>query len=1056
MQISKYLHNEAKPMEQTFSLEEDLHRNLRSGETIVTHFRGDTLGFSPEDDNEYKLYFTGEVDIPWEYRCEPQYPVLYRRISESLIQENGRYYLKVKADNGLSRMAFYRADGIPAGVRELRFSCSVEGEVGEGDCRFEIEVYYRNGKSRLAFNEDPEIRRRLEIPGTAQLECVIPVDREIDFILVSLRLEDFKGELKFSSPVLTDPQENHYIEPFAVLPLNLEPKKWIGINLSKIEWPHFEVCLNGVVIYDGPSFERIHRWPSHQFLLPKHLIRSGENEVHIRYSGDYADPLDYTMRSISILKSATEQGIIAFDPFAAKEFAVLIRLKEDAEVICGSSCREITPVQEAQSLSRGLHVLKFTAVPFAGPADIDVCINNRHYTAHLQRYVEKNGTDVIAGTGDQIYSDLTYHGAEEFLIWYLHSNLGKLMTFRTTYRWSGADHVDEGLYDWLIDLLGEYGVYSAIMTDGRELPNLPTNEKGYFGTNPHFLGYQAHEQDGMFLYWHSHSLTKEAAFYQEVVEKLAKCQGGDFTPGHTLCKCGEDEHRKHFDSHKAENMQQAAEYFLKNIDPIHFDATRHSGPSILFKYFFEAGVKWCCAELMYGSVEVIAGALRGASLANGQKSYGGHMAVQWSTTPHDDIYRYRRFFNAMMSAYTNGIDQINMEEGCWRLEECYADFERNSSACLHHTSIQSAVNDFIATHTRHGKLKTNIAILQGRYDGLDMFTHPDFPIWGMEGVKKGDSESSWDLLDVFFPDAQLGCVYQHDCPHEPVGFHTGTPYGLVDIIPDYSSSEFMARYPYMIMLGYHCNSYNFNNRLLQYVKNGGTLLATLAHFTDCVDHKTANAGFGRILNTESFRSLTGCTVVSTEHGERLVDRNGTMPDILDRKLGKGRVILFNTTCYPGHESIRDRYRGVIEALAKQNAEREKMKGWAQTEDWITTSIFDAEDRRTIYCMNVNWWSDEEPVETVTIFHDGFAYPVQVQRDTVCIASIFGDTMFICQSMSLDVLNFDGKLLRVQGKKGDALTVCHMGATYEIILPEAGIYEAELTREHKQDSSQKMC
>ncbi len=1051
MRASRYLYSPAEPLEKTVSLKKDMYRRLASGEGLCMEFDGSALGFDKEDDREYKLCFTGETDIPWQYRCEPQYPVLYRRISESLVQQQGEHCLHIAADDGLPRMAFYRADQFPASVRTLEFSCRVTGQVRQGDCRFELEVFYKNGKSRFAFHEDAELRCSLPICGTATLRHTLHAEAEIDFVLVSLRLEDFCGELTLAAPELVDGQGRAYIPPFAPEPLDLEPKRWIGINLSKIEWPRFVITLNDSVIHDGPSFERIHRWPSHQFLLPKELLRDGKNELKLQYFGDYPDPLAYILRDVSILVSPTEQGIIACEPYATREFGVLIRLKRDAAVTATASCRQIRPVVPEQRLAKGLHVLRFRAEPFAGAAVLTVFIDGKPYTARLERYVEKTAEDVLVGTGDQIYSNLTLAGAEEFVSWYLHNRLGRLFTFRTTYRWSGTDRVEEGLYDRIIGLLGAYGVYSAIMTDGRELPNLPSNEKGYFGTDPHFLGYQAHEQDGMFLYWGAQSFTKEGSFYQEIVERLCQCQGGDFTPGHTLFQREEDLYQKHFDSRKATDMQEAAAYFVKNISRIRYDATRHSGPSILFKYFFEAGLKWCSAELMYNCVEVITGALRGASLANGQKSYGGHMAVQWSTTPHDDIYRYRRFFNAMLSAYINGIDQINMEEGCWRLEECYADFERNSEPCLQHTAIQAAVNDFVATHTRRGQLKTNIAILQGRYDGLDMFTHPDAAVWRMDGVPKGDSESSWDLLEVFYPHAQLGCVYRHDCPHEPVGFHTGTPYGLVDIIPDHASSEFMARYPYLIMLGYHCNSYGFNNRLLQYVKNGGTLLATLAHFTDCTDHGAANAGRGRVVNTESLRKLTGCyAAVETERGQRLADRDGQIHDIIYNKVGKGRVILFNTMAYPAHESIRARYGDFMEALAQQNARQEKEKGWAETKDWVTTSIFEAEDRRTVYCMNVNWWSDREPVEQVTLHNAGHSYTFPVERDTVCIAEIFGDTMFVSQSMSLDVLGYDGTVLRVQGRCGDEITVFRKGKAQTLVLPVTGIYETKVNQSNEED------
>ncbi len=508
----KYLHREAEPLEMTHTLEKELFLRMPSSEEYCVHFSGEALRFSSEDDNEYKLYFTGEVDIPWEYRCEPKFPVLYRRICESLTEENGAYYLHIQGNNALPRMAFYRAENFPVDIKRLDFSCNVEGTVKQGDCRFEIEVYYKNGQSRFAFHEDAELRKRVDISGTALLRQTIAVEQEIDFVLIGIRLDDFKGNLKFASPTLTDEKGNNYITPFAVEPLDLAPKKWIGINLSKIEWPHFEITLNGTVIHDGPSFERIHRWPSHQFVLPKSLLRSGDNVLKIRYIGDYLQPMDYILRDVSILKSPTEQGIIACEPYATQEFGVLIKLKQDGIVTAGASRPEITPMIREQTLSKGLQVIKFRAEYFTGNAAVQIAIDGKSFTAELKRYVEKKGVDVIAGTGDQIYSDLSYQGAEEFVTWYLYNRLGRMFTFRTTYRWSGTDRVDEGLYDWLIPLLGDYGVYSAIMTDGRELPNLPSNEKGYFGNNAHFLGYQTHEQDGMFLYWGSQKFTKEEAF----------------------------------------------------------------------------------------------------------------------------------------------------------------------------------------------------------------------------------------------------------------------------------------------------------------------------------------------------------------------------------------------------------------------------------------------------------------------------------------------------------------------------------------------------------------
>ncbi len=1040
--VSQYVYQEAKRLEAEFALKKNTYLTMQTGEEVCFRFRGTDLNFDRDDDNTYKLYFTGEVDVPWEYRCEPQYPILYRRIHESLIEKDGAYQLRVKAEEPLPRMACYRAGHFPSTVESLSFSCAVEGAVWQGDCRFEIEVYYRNCKDRYASDRDCEIHKILPMVENAMAQCQIQTEREIDFVLVSLILDDFRGDITISSPVLTDQDGHNYLEPFSMEPRDLTHKKWMGLNLSKIEWPYFVITLNDTVIFEGIRFDRAHRWPSYQFSLPKEWIVQEENVLKIRYLADYLQPLDFILRDVSLLQAPVEQGIIACEKYAAREFGVLIRLKRDCVVTCGASRPEITPVVAEQWLPAGLQVVKFNAVPFVGNAALEICVDGKHYAALLERYIEKDGVDVMTGTGDHIYTDLTYQNMEDYLAWYLNNRLGKMLTFRTSYRWSGANLVEDGIYDWAIDLLGEYGIYTAIMTDGRELPSYVTNEKHYRGENPKFLGYQAHENDGMYLYWGGAKCKEDLLFY-ELAMRLFKAQGFSLSPHNQLTRSG-DTYFPYYDHSFVGNMKQAATRFAEKISAVAKDASRHSGPSILFKYFFEAGVKWCCAELMYNPLEVITAALRGTSLANGQRSYGGHMAVQWSTTPHDDIYRYRRFFNALMTAYTNGIDQINTEEGCWRLEECYADLERNSSACLHHTSVQAAFADFIATHTRRGELKTNIAILHGKYDGLDMFTHPDFPVWGMQCVEKGDSEKSWDLVKVFFPHAQLASVYQHDCPHEPVGFHTGTPYGLVDIVPDNSGEEFLQKYPYLIMLGYHCADSQFNARMCSYVANGGTLLATLAHFTDCLDHQTANAGMGNVLWDKSLRELVGdLELTHTPAGQRLADSDGTVHPVLYRKVGKGRVILFNTTVYPNHESIRARYREMMETIAQKNAEGEMCKGWAETKDWVSTSVFDALDRRVIYCVNVNWWSDAEPMEWVTLHHDGYAYDLAVARDTVCIASIFGETMFVSQNMTLDVLGFDGKLLRVQGKRGDTVLVYRKGSVGSIELPYDGIFETQM-------------
>ncbi|MDE6398059.1 MAG: hypothetical protein K2L51_01930, partial [Clostridiales bacterium] len=387
------------------------------------------------------------------------------------------------------------------------------------------------------------------------------------------------------------------------------------------------------------------------------------------------------------------------------------------------------------------------------------------------------------------------------------------------------------------------------------------------------------------------------------------------------------------------------------------------------------------------------------------------------------------------------------EEGCYRLEESYADFERNSSACLHHASVQSAFCDFVTTHTRRGKIKNNIAVIHGKYDSFSLFNRNT--IWGMEGSEWRDSEKSWDMLHVFFPKAELDVVYRHDCPHEPTGFFTGTPYGLIDIIPDDADGSFIARYPYVIMLGYNAADEDFVSRMLAYVEGGGTLLATLAHFTYELNHEKANSGMAKVCDCKALRELCGCAeIADTAEGQRIVTENGR-PRIIDRRVGKGRLILFNTAVYPDHESVREDYTAAITRIAEKNAEAEREHGWLDADGWVSTSVYDAEDRRTIYALNVNWWSDGEPEEKVTLHNAGYSYDLTVLRDCVNIVSVFGDTAFVTADMGTDIISYDG-ILRVQGREGDTVTVCRFGKTVQLKLSCDGVSEIAV------ENANRMC
>ena len=128
----RYVHCESPEFERSFKLAKDLYRVMNTADVLAVEFNSHDVDFDAYDDNEYKLYFTGEVNIPWEYRCEPKYPVLYRRICESLVRDSGKYKLKVDSDDlTLPKGAFYKISSVPSGTRRLRFRCVINPDFVE-------------------------------------------------------------------------------------------------------------------------------------------------------------------------------------------------------------------------------------------------------------------------------------------------------------------------------------------------------------------------------------------------------------------------------------------------------------------------------------------------------------------------------------------------------------------------------------------------------------------------------------------------------------------------------------------------------------------------------------------------------------------------------------------------------------------------------------------------------------------------------------------------------------------------------------------------------------
>ena len=113
-------------------------------------------------------------------------------------------------------------------------------------------------------------------------------------------------------------------------------------------------------------------------------------------------------------------------------------------------------------------------------------------------------------------------------------------------------------------------------------------------------------------------------------------------------------------------MADGARKLVANFRYSKGPSTRHTGPSTLFRYLYQAGYDWLGAEQMYGPEEIILSSLRGASRAYSRPLYGTLHAMQWGSGPFTDPKHSLRLYMSLAVAYMHGSSHMNTEEPCGR------------------------------------------------------------------------------------------------------------------------------------------------------------------------------------------------------------------------------------------------------------------------------------------------------------------------------------------------------------------------------------------------------
>ena len=977
---------------------EKLDTRIKSGKSESFEF--DWKGESPD-----RLFFAGETAVSYFWKSEPDYQQLYRRIDDSLSVEEAERdhyaldfsgdfapYTKLAAKKLTSPLWLSYA---PYGGYDNSWHFGIRVKAQElcvkGFLRVVLEIRYKKeGIDTHYALDEPDDLFTLNVPegsyGWTELSSDVEIDmKNIASVYYIVEGEEYSGRVFFESPCLESCDKHNIISEFCPRVAGREHFNWFGQNLSKIEWQNLKIDINGIEIFDGEVFERCHRMSEKEVRLPENILKEGKNLLTFTNKTSFREAPAYTLEEIGFITESRKTAFAVPENVTLdKPFSIFVDAKKGERFELVSDC--IHPVSELVAKRDGISALTLVCTRLGH--DIEFTLNNDVYT--ISRCVMHGDDGVMTGTGDAVYINANREDLTNYIKWYLSSNIGRFFTLRPTYRWCGTRVLDEKLWREVADVLSEGGVYFAHMVDGRELPGCNANPSVKALESEYFLGRQSHELDGQHAYWGIRDFTAnlhDEMFYDMFARMIKRF------PDNTPCRYSdeflfyENGRRTVFNtSVPTDDMKIASERFVESVRRGCHGNSRHTGPTTLFKYFYQAGYETVGAELMYSPSEICSAALRGARSVYGNKVIAHH-AVQWSTYPHDIEPRYRRYRLALFLSYIHEIDEINTEEGLWRLEQYYAPFNRFSAPCLAHKKEQQDLEHFISTHTRTGKFYTPVAFLSGRYDGWECFARYT-NTWGIDGFGTRSPEKAWDILKVFYPRSVLDKFYIMNCPDVSQGFYTGTPYGNVDIMPIEADS--FENYGLVVAVGYNKAEADDLDKLYRFVEKGGRLVMGLPQFSlttkrcdvvscnhEYISHPLAPniKGFfedsfeGEMVSVADVEAE--CVRLSTDNGRPLV---------IERRIGKGSLILINAREWADSPAVYKAYKRVLCEETEKCIANESV--WARGDENVQFAVYNNPDgTRNVYFIATDWYSENRDGEGLLLV-GGREYKIKVPFGTL--------------------------------------------------------------------------
>ena len=317
------------------------------------------------------------------------------------------------------------------------------------------------------------------------------------------------------------------------------------------------------------------------------------------------------------------------------------------------------------------------------------------------------------------------------------------------------------------------------------------------------------ETGGLMFYWHPHDAMSKGV----LSPRIAK--GGNSLAQAHESTCAQ----------VRKDLQQAKEAGLPG--PI-FSIECAFGFS---PYLLRAGYDRVDLEVVYSDeLERAYAGTKTAAEVFGRKSFGTDMAMEWYGGMQSDALWEARWRTSLSHAYIRGADPIYNEHGFLVHNVHGRKFGQDHAVSKRYRKVLSDFTAWCKAHPRaDGYPLATVGAIQGRFDGyVGIFQTHLFGQRANEAFRVTEADrTAWRLFDGLY--RRRG--WQERDSWGEADYSGNPPLGAAGLVPFDAPDAALAKYRFLFFLGRNVMGDALYAKLVEYVKNGGTLMLAASHLT---------------------------------------------------------------------------------------------------------------------------------------------------------------------------------------------------------------------------------